>query len=124
MQPLAVLRLQSFDGRRRKLHFRIAERADGAHGAKPIAALCALDGDQPFVGLAGRRLRAGGQPLPRELGAAKAADGLDQLRRRGVVRAAVERIDPFVIAEPDLRQHRPGAAALRPDFADRLLDLL
>src|SRR3989449_7982125 len=124
MQPLAVLRFEGLDGGLGKMHLGVAQRADGAHRAKAVAALCPLDGDEALVDVAGRRFRAGGQPLPAELGAAKAADRLDQLRRRGMVRAAVERIDPLVIAEPDLRQHRPGPDALRPHLADRLLDLL
>src|SRR2546427_539189 len=124
MQRLAVLRFEGLDGGLGKMHLGVAQRADGAHRAKAVAALCPLDGDEALVDVAGRRFRAGGQPLPAELRAAKAADRLDQLRRRGMVRAAVERIDPLVIAEPDLRQHRPGPDALRPHLADRLLDLL
>src|SRR2546421_1087839 len=124
MQPLAVLRFEGLDGGLGKMHLGVAQRAEGAHRAKAVAALCPLDGDEALVDVAGRRFRAGRQPLPAELGAAKAADRLDQLRRRGMVRTAVERIDPLVIAEPDLRQHRPGPDALRPHLADRLLDLL
>src|SRR5438132_81403 len=124
MQPLAALRFEGLDGGLGKMHLGVAQRAEGAHRAKAVAASCPLDGDEAVVDVAGRRFRAGRQPLPAELGAAKAADRLDQLRRRGMVRTAVERIDPLVIAEPDLRQHRPGPDALRPHLADRLLDLL
>src|SRR5438309_1028268 len=84
LQACADLPFESSDGGWRKLHFRIWERADGAQRAKSVTALCALDAHQPSVEHARRRLRAGGEPLPRELGAAKAADGLDQLRRRRV----------------------------------------
>src|SRR2546429_918788 len=40
------------------------------------------------------------------------------------MRPAVERVDALVVPESDLRQHRPRAHALGPDFADGLLDLL
>ena len=40
------------------------------------------------------------------------------------MRAPVERVDALVVPEADLRQHRPRAHALGPDFADGLLDLL
>src|SRR5437868_4559824 len=124
MQPLAVLRLQRFDGGCRKLHLGVAKGADRADGAKAVAALRALHRDEPLLDAPGRGFRGRRQALAAELRPAIAPDGLDQLRRRRVMRTAVERIDALVVTEADLRQHRPRAHAFGPDLADGLLDLL
>src|SRR6266446_2748650 len=124
MQPFAVLRFQRLDGGLRDLRLGVAEGAERPHGAKPVPALAALDGDQSLLDVGRRGLGPLGEALPGELGPPEAADRLDQLRRRGVVRAAVEGVDALVVAEADARQHRLGAHALRPHLADGLLDLL
>jgi hypothetical protein len=54
MQPLAVLRLERFDGRWRKLRFGIAERADGAPGVASAPA-----GSRCRASLARRKRRMG-----------------------------------------------------------------
>src|SRR5438067_189066 len=124
MQPLTVLRLEGLDGGCGKLHLGLAKGADGADRREAVAAVRPFHRDEPFLHVGGRGLDGRRQPLARELRPAKAADGLDQLRRRRVVRAAVEGVDALVVPEADLRQHRPRAHALGTDFADGLLDLL
>src|ERR671935_3034702 len=124
MQPLTVLRFEAVDRGNRQLQLGVAEDAERPHRAEPVAAVAALDGDEPLFRIAARRVRSGREPLPRELGAAEAPDRIDQLGGRGVVRTAVEGIDALVIPEADLRQHRARADALWAHLPDRILDLL
>src|SRR5712691_3167804 len=124
VQAVAGAGAEGVAGRGGQPDFVVAKAAQRAHRAEAVAPLPALEADQARLDLTGGALGAGGKVLLAEARPPVAADRLHVARRRGEVRAAVERIDALVVAEADLGEHLLGAGGLRAHLADGVLDLL